>query len=116
MGLMVNGFDPIQRPDLISTREGLPEAGEYTFVIIVSEDGRVTMNYEAMDAGPGDRHFKRLIQKLELAGRKHPDGPKGLKIWMLPDKPAEHPHVIDVLNALSEAKIPKIRFVEPEKK
>ena len=35
---------------------------------------------------------------------------------MLPDKPAEHPHVIDVLYALSEAKIPKIRFVAPEKK
>ena len=116
MGLMVNGFDPIKRPDLMNAGEGLPEAGEYTFVIIVSEGGRVTMNYEAMDAGPGDRHFKRLIQKLELAGQKHPDGPKGLKIWMLADKPAEHPRVIDVLNALSEAKIPKIRFVEPEKK
>ncbi len=103
-------YSSIVRPTLVPANGELPDLGEHDRVIAITADGRITMNGEAMDSGPDDRALKRLVQKLQRDGKDHPDGPTGLKIWVLADNNDKDPRVIDVLNALSEAKIRSIRF------
>ena len=109
-------YSSIIRPSLMDAGDGIPNADEHVFVIAITADGRITMNGEAMDTGPDDRALKRMVQELQLAGKKHPEGAMGLKVWVLADNHAKHPRVIDVLNGLSEAKIRSIRFAGGEEK
>ena len=82
-GVKASYWSKITRPRLIPAGEDLPKADKFTFVIAISEDGRVTMNGEAMDSGPDDRNITRLVDKLKLTATQHEDGAMGLLIGMM---------------------------------
>ena len=99
-----------QRPGLAPPRADAPQEMPDEIIVGVEESGAVTLNEEEFDTGRPDKALPTFIDTLKRLKQEADNRNAKVIVTIQAEEQATYERVIDVLNALSVAKIANVTF------